>query len=122
MIALYRPPDRFAGSADIPALLRWAKLLIDDNGESVDFRLSGVCSRLAFEFRLHDLCREHRPPKGDKWHSFAIRLMKVGVLTLDQYRHVRRIARLAARAVHGKPFCRHRAKLLLEMVQEFIEE
>ena len=39
--------SRFAGVADILSLLRWAELLIDDHGEAVDFRLSGVCSRMA---------------------------------------------------------------------------
>jgi hypothetical protein len=122
MIALYREPSHFAGASDIPALLQWAETLVEsDDAPAVDYRVAGVCLRLAFEFRLHDLCRDHGPPKGEKWHSFAIRLLKVGVFTMDDYRHVRRINRLAARAVHGKPFDRFRAKVLLELVTEFLE-
>jgi hypothetical protein len=77
---------------------------------------------MAYEFNLHELCRQHGPPKGHRWHSFAIRLYKAGVFSIGQYRDGRRIARLGQKAVHGKPFDAERARALCEMVSEFIAE
>ena len=121
MIALFVPTES-ARAAEIPSLLKWARMLIDDDDpNATDCRLSGVCSRMALEYHLHELCSRIGPPKGERWHNFAIRLMKAGAFTMDDYRHVRRIMRLAAKSVHGKPFCKFRAKLLLEMVSEIVE-
>ena len=107
---------------DVAGLLEWAANALDDAEASmVQIRLAGVATRLAFEFHLAELCRQHGPPKGTKWHRYAIRLFKLGVLTMRDYRHARLINRLAAKAVHGKPFCRERAQRLLAAVSSFIQ-
>ena len=75
---------------------------------------------MALEFHLAELCRLHGPPTGTCWHNCAVRLLKAGLFTMSDYRAVRRIARLAAKAVHGKPFDLERAKALFESVQTFV--
>jgi hypothetical protein len=115
-------PDACQESRDVASLLDWAAERIDDGLASpVDLRMAGVAVRMAFEFHLHELCRLHAPPSGGCWHNFAIRLMKAGHLSMDEYRHGRRIMRLATKAVHGRPWSRERAGRLLELVREFVE-
>ncbi len=122
MICLFCPPemDRIKQVTD---LLTWAAFRIEDElASDIDIRLAGVAARMAFEFHLRDLCRQRELPKGERWHNFAVRLLKAGVFTMAEYRHVRRIARLAAKAVHGKPFDIERARELLAKVVEFVEK
>ena len=121
MIRLFQCPgvDRCAESAD---LLAWADGMIQNElATAVEIRLAGVAARMAFEFYLAELCREHGPPKGEKWHHFALRLMKAGIFTMGDYRKARRIARVASKAVHGKPFGVERAEELFEAVSGFIQ-
>jgi hypothetical protein len=107
---------------DVAGLLEWSASALDDpEASAVQLRLAGVAMRLAFEYHLAELCRQHGPPKGVKWHSYAIRLYKVGVFTMEDYRHARLINRLAAKAVHGKPFGRERAQRLFAAVSEFVQ-
>ena len=122
MIALFIPSESASGGGNTQVAAKWAEMANrDDEPNVTDCRLGGRCSRMAMEYHLRELCRRIGPPNGERWHNFAIRLMKAGTLTMDQYRHVRRIMRLAAKSVHGKPFCKFRAKLLLEMVTEIVE-
>jgi hypothetical protein len=121
MIRLFEAPELCHRGAQIPRLLEWAELTLDDElAGPVEIRLSGVAARLAFEFHLAELCRQHGPPKGIRWHSYAIRLLKCGVFTIDDYKTARRISRLACKAVHGKPFDRTRAGMLYAAVSEFV--
>jgi hypothetical protein len=121
MITLF-VPDACHESRDVASLLDWADQRIDDPLSSpVDLRMAGVAARMALEFHLHELCRLHAPPSGNCWHDFAIRLMKAGYMSMAEYRHGRRIMRLAIKAVHGKPWDRERAGRLLELVTEFVE-
>jgi hypothetical protein len=106
---------------DVAGLLEWASMRLNNSlASAVDVRLAGVAARLAFEFHLAELCRQHGPPKGIRWHSYAIRLLKAGVFTMSDYRAARRISRLACKAVHGKPFDRTRAGMLYAAVSEFV--
>jgi len=107
---------------DVAGLLEWSAGRLDDpDANPVQIRLAGVAARLAFEFHLAELCRQHGPPKGIRWHSYAIRLLKAGVFTMGDYKSARRIARLACKAVHGKPFDRTRAKMLFAAVSSFVQ-
>ena len=108
---------------DVAGLLEWAELTLGDElACPVQIRLAGVAARLAFEFHLAEICRRIGPPKGIRWHSYAIRLLKCGVFTMDDYKSARRISRLACKAVHGKPFDRTRAGMLYAAVSEFVSE
>ena len=120
MITLFVPASQAAGAVQVADLLYWAENALHDGCSDVEARLAGAAARMAFEFHLHDLCRQHGPPKGQRWHSFAVRLYKCGVLSMGQYRDARRIARLGQKAVHGKPFDAERARLLLERVEAFV--
>ena len=102
--------------AEIPKLLEYAAMVIENELSAVETRLAGIACRLALEFHLRELCRRHGPSQGERWHNFAVRLLKCRVLTMDDYRRVRRIAQLAADAVHGKRWNRERAKQLFEAV------
>jgi hypothetical protein len=108
---------------DVAGLLEWAAGRLDDPGASlVQIRLAGAASRMAFEFHLAGLCRVVGPPRGIKWHNYAVRLLKCGEFDMAHYRAARRISRLAIKAVHGMPFDRERALRLLAMVTEFVGE
>jgi hypothetical protein len=106
---------------DVTGLLEWSEAtLANPLAGAVELRLVGMATRLAFEWHLAELTDKLPPPRGIKWHAKAIRLMKAGAFDMATYRRTRQIARLAAKAVHGKPFCRTRAKMLLAAVREFI--
>jgi hypothetical protein len=106
---------------DVTGLLEWAATALDNpDANAVQIRLAGVAARLAFEFHLAELCRQHGPPKGIRWHSYAIRLLRAGVFTMSDYRAARRISRAAIKAVHGKPFDRERAGMHYAAVTEFV--
>lgn len=108
-------------AAEVADLLSWAEVTIDNElASAVELRLAGVATRLAFEFHLHEMCSRIGPPKGGCWHNFAVRLLKAGHFDMGDYRHVRRINRMAARSVHGKPWGRERAAALFQVVQEFV--
>jgi hypothetical protein len=120
VIKLFESPELDYRGVQIPSLLNWAAFTLADEPSPAEIRLAGVAARMAVEFHLAELCRQHGPPKGERWHHYALRLLKVRVFTMGDYRQCRRIARLAAKAVHGKPFEIERARDLFERVSEFV--
>ena len=108
---------------DIPSLLEWSEsTLANPQAGAVEVRLVGMATRLAFEWHLAELTDRLAPPRGIKWHAKAIRLMKAGHIDMATYRRTRQIERLACKAVHGKPFCRTRAAMLLAAVRDFVSK